>query len=202
MRDLIQASFTAAERTLKAFEADEVNFAVLEKIARLIAERFARGGKVIVFGNGGSMCDAMHFAEEFTGRFRHDRKALPAIAISDPSHLTCVGNDYGFEQIFARGVEAYAAPEDVVLGISTSGNSPNVLKGLETAQELGCHTIALLGGDGGKIAGICDLELSVPGASSDRIQELHTTILHIIIECVEAQLFPSNASGEIRPCEN
>lgn len=199
MRDLIQASCTAAGRTLKAFLAGEGNFAAIENVARLIAERFARGGKVIVFGNGGSMCDAMHFAEELTGRFRRDRKALPAIALSDPSYLTCVGNDYGFEQVFARGVEAYAVAGDVVLGLSTSGNSPNVIRALATARELGCHTITLLGNDGGKLDGTCDLQITVPGEHSDRIQELHTLILHIIIECVERLLFADAASGDITP---
>ncbi|MDD4224722.1 MAG: SIS domain-containing protein [Candidatus Cloacimonetes bacterium] len=197
MRDLIQSSFTAAGRGLKAFLANEENFAAIEKAARLIADCFARGGKVIAFGNGGSMCDAMHFAEEFTGRFRRDRKALPAIALSDPSQLTCVGNDYGFEQVFARGVEAFARPGDVVLGISTSGNSDNVIKGLEAARLLGCHTLALLGKNGGKLAGSCGLEIIVPGEHSDRIQELHTLILHIIIEGVEELLFADEASGGI-----
>lgn len=195
MRELIQNSFTAAGRSLKAFLADEGNFVTIEKMARLIADCFARGGKVIVFGNGGSMCDAMHFAEEFTGRFRRDRNALPAIAISDPSHLTCVGNDYGFSEVFARGVEAFAAAGDVVLGISTSGNSGNVIRGLETARDLGCHSFALLGKDGGQIAGSCELELIVPGQHSDRIQELHTLILHIIIEGVEKLLSGDEASG-------
>jgi D-sedoheptulose 7-phosphate isomerase len=199
MRELIQASCTAAGRNLKAFLAEAGNFAAIENAARLIAQGFARGGKVIAFGNGGSMCDAMHFAEELTGRFRRDRKALPAIALSDPSHLTCVGNDYGFEQVFARGVEAYAAAGDVVLGLSTSGNSPNVIRGLATARELGCHTIALLGKDGGQLAGSCELQIIVPGEHSDRIQELHTLILHIIIECVERLLFGDVASGDIKP---
>lgn len=199
MRETIQASFTAAGRGLKAFLADEGNFAAIEKVARLLAERFAQGGKVIAFGNGGSMCDAMHFAEEFTGRFRRNRKALPAIALSDPAFLTCVGNDYGFEQVYARGVEAFAKPGDVALGISTSGNSPNVISGLATARELGCHSIALLGKDGGKIAGTCELQIIAPGEHSDRIQELHTLILHIIIECVERLLFGDAASGDIRP---
>ncbi len=199
MRELIQASCTAAGRNLKAFVAEAGNFAAIENAARLIAQGFARGGKVIAFGNGGSMCDAMHFAEELTGRFRRDRKALPAIALSDPSHLTCVGNDYGFEQVFARGVEAYAAAGDVVLGLSTSGNSPNVIRGLATARELGCHTIALLGKDGGQLAGTCELQIIVPGEHSDRIQELHTLILHIIIECVERLLFGDVASGDIKP---
>lgn len=199
MRELIQASCTAAGRNLKAFLAEAGNFAAIENAARLIAQGFARGGKVIAFGNGGSMCDAMHFAEELTGRFRRDRKALPAIALSDPSHLTCVGNDYGFEQVFARGVEAYAAAGDVVLGLSTSGNSPNVIRGLATARELGCHTIALLGKDGGQLAGSCELQIIVPGEHSDRIQELHTLILHIIIECVERLLFGDVASGDKNP---
>ncbi|HOY85386.1 MAG TPA: D-sedoheptulose 7-phosphate isomerase [Candidatus Syntrophosphaera sp.] len=199
MRELIQASCTAAGRNLKAFVAEAGNFAAIENAARLIAQGFARGGKVIAFGNGGSMCDAMHFAEELTGRFRRDRKALPAIALSDPSHLTCVGNDYGFEQVFARGVEAYAAAGDVVLGLSTSGNSPNVIRGLATARELGCHTIALLGKDGGQLAGTCELQIIVPGEHSDRIQELHTLILHIIIECVERLLFGDVASGDKNP---
>lgn len=199
MRELIQASCTAAGRNLKAFVAEAGNFAAIEYAARLIAQGFARGGKVIAFGNGGSMCDAMHFAEELTGRFLRDRKALPAIALSDPSHLTCVGNDYGFEQVFARGVEAYAAAGDVVLGLSTSGNSPNVIRGLATARELGCHTIALLGKDGGQLAGSCELQIIVPGEHSDRIQELHTLILHIIIECVERLLFGDVASGDIKP---
>lgn len=199
MRELIQASCTAAGRNLKAFLAEAGNFAAIENAARLIEQGFARGGKVIAFGNGGSMCDAMHFAEELTGRFRRDRKALPAIALSDPSHLTCVGNDYGFEQVFARGVEAYAAAGDVVLGLSTSGNSPNVIRGLATARELGCHTIALLGKDGGQLAGSCELQIIVPGEHSDRIQELHTLILHIIIECVERLLFGDVASGDKNP---
>jgi D-sedoheptulose 7-phosphate isomerase len=198
MRELIQASCTAASHALETFLADDGNFVAIENIARLIARRFDCGGKVIVFGNGGSICDAMHFAEELTGRFRRDRKALPAIALSDPSHITCVGNDYGFEQVFAWGVGAYAVAEDVVLGISTSGNSPNVIRALETARELGCHTIALLGRDGGRLAGSCEFQIIVPGEHSDRIQELHTLILHIIIECVERLLF-ADASGDIRP---
>ncbi|MBW6514651.1 MAG: D-sedoheptulose 7-phosphate isomerase [Candidatus Syntrophosphaera sp.] len=190
MRDIIQESFAAAGRTLKAFLQEEGNFAEMERVAVRIADCFRQGGKVIIFGNGGSMCDAMHFAEELTGRFHQDRKALPAIALSDPSHLTCVGNDYGFEQVFARGVEAYAKPEDVVIGISTSGNSPNVIKALDSARNLGCTTFALLGKEGGKLRGSCDLELIVTAASTDRIQEIHTIILHILIECVESQLFP------------
>ncbi len=195
MRDIIQRSFTAADRTLKAFLADEANFATIEGVASRIAASLEQGGKVIIFGNGGSMCDAMHFAEELTGRFHQDRPPLPAIAISDPSHITCVGNDYGFNEIFSRGVKAYAKPGDVVIGISTSGNSPNVIKGLEAAREADCQTVSLLGKDGGKLKGKCDLELIVPVQTTDRIQEIHTMALHIIIECVEHILFGFGKPG-------
>ncbi len=189
MIKLIQNSLTAAGLTFKAFVENDQNQRQIAAIAHLIAESYRKQGKVIIFGNGGSMCDAMHFAEELTGRFRQDRPALPAIAISDPSHLTCVGNDYGFEQIFARGVEAYATDGDVVIGISTSGNSPNIIKALETARDKGCSTVALLGRDGGKLKGTCDRELIVAASTTDRIQEIHTLILHILIECVEHELF-------------
>jgi D-sedoheptulose 7-phosphate isomerase len=135
------------------------------------------------------MCDAMHFAEELTGRFRQDRPPLPAIAISDPSHITCVGNDYGFDEIFARGVQAYGKPNDVAIGISTSGNSENILRALDRAISMGLKTVALLGKDGGKLKGLCDLELIIPGETSDRIQEVHMAILHILIEKIERDLF-------------
>lgn len=189
MNSKIQEALNTASNTLKAFMADEQNTAAIAEIALLIAECYRQKGKVIIFGNGGSMCDAMHFAEELTGRFRKDRQALPAIAINDPSHITCVGNDYGFENIFARAVEAYAAPKDVVIGISTSGNSPNIIKALRRAEDLACSTVALLGKDGGKLSGTCDYQIIVPAETSDRIQEIHTLILHILIEMIEHELF-------------
>lgn len=189
MRDLIFSSLGAAAATLNAFLREEANLAGVERIARLLAQTFKSGGKALIFGNGGSLTDAMHFAEELTGRFRIDRPALPAIAIADPSHLTCVGNDYGFEQVFSRGVEALARPGDVVIGLSTSGNSPNVIRGLEAAKRLGCATVALLGGSGGKLGGLADHQLIAPAATSDRIQELHAVILHILVDCVERELF-------------
>lgn len=182
--------FQKAQSTLQGFCADEGNIGILAEMASLIAAAYRRGNKVIIFGNGGSMCDAMHFAEELTGRFHQDRPALPAIAVSDPSHLTCVANDYGFEYVFARAVEAYAKPEDVVIGISTSGNSPNVIKALSRAHELDCFTLALLGKDGGRLKGECDYELIVQAETTDRIQEVHTTILHILIQMIEGELFP------------
>lgn len=189
MLDLIQKSFSEAEKTLKNFITNPRNIETIEKIADLIAEAFERDNKVIIFGNGGSMCDAMHFAEELTGHFRQNRKALPAFAISDPAYITCVANDYGFEEIYSRGVEAYAQAGDIVIGISTSGNSLNVIKGLQKALNLDCFTVALLGGNGGKIAGTCDFEIVVPSFATERIQEIHIMIIHIIIELIEQRLF-------------
>lgn len=177
---------------LENFIKEEEERRETEKVAKELADVFTKGNKVLICGNGGSNCDALHFAEEFTGRFRGDRKALPAIAISDSSHITCVGNDYGFDYIFSRGVEAYGKGGDMFFGISTSGNSPNVIKAVEAAKKLGMKTCVLLGKDGGKLKGMCDYEFIIPGKTSDRIQEIHMMILHIIIEGVERIMFPEN----------
>ena len=177
---------------LENFIKEEEERRETEKVAKELAEVFTKGNKVLICGNGGSNCDALHFAEEFTGRFRGDRKALPAIAISDSSHITCVGNDYGFDYIFSRGVEAYGKEGDMFFGISTSGNSPNVIKAIEAAKAIGMKTCVLLGKDGGKLKGMCDYEFIIPGKTSDRIQEIHMMILHIIIEGVERIMFPEN----------
>jgi D-sedoheptulose 7-phosphate isomerase len=160
------------------------------KLSEQIAATFQQGGKVLIAGNGGSACDAMHFAEEFTGRYRKNRRALPVISLTDPSHITCVGNDFGFEEIFARGVEAYGKPGDLFIGISTSGNSENVIRAVKKAKELKMTTTAFLGKDGGKLKSQCDVEFIVPAQTADRIQEIHMTILHIVIEGVERILFP------------
>ena len=189
MRRIIQNSLREALQTLLGFMEQEANLRELEAVAGLVAGCLKAGNKVLVFGNGGSMADAMHFAEELTGRFRKDRKALPAIALSDPSFLTCVANDYGFDQVFARGVQAYAIPGDVAIGISTSGDSPNIIQGLAAARGAACHTVLLSGASGGALAGVCDHQLLVPASSTARIQELHTLILHTLIECVEHLLF-------------
>jgi|TARA_B110000467_G_scaffold163599_1_gene189999 D-sedoheptulose 7-phosphate isomerase len=147
------------------------------------------GGKVISCGNGGSMSDAMHFAEEMTACFRDKRQALPAIAISDPSHITCTANDYGFEQVFSRYVEALGQPQDVLLAISTSGNSANVLKAAETAKIKGMKVVALSGKDGGKLAFLADVEMRVPhNGYADRIQEVHIKLIHILIDQLEQRL--------------
>ncbi|MCM2357340.1 MAG: D-sedoheptulose 7-phosphate isomerase [Geobacteraceae bacterium] len=172
---------------------DEVERQLTDRIAAfvdLLAEALERGNKVLVMGNGGSAADAQHFAAEIVGRFRLERRALPAIALStDTSILTAIGNDYGFELIFKRQVEALAEAGDVVVGISTSGSSNNVYGALLLARERGCRTVGLLGRDGGTIAGIADISLTIPAQETPRIQEAHITIIHIVCELVEKRLF-------------
>jgi D-sedoheptulose 7-phosphate isomerase len=185
-------SYIKTYNLLERFIKEEEKSNITEKVARDLAEAFENGNKALICGNGGSNCDALHFAEEFTGRFRGDRRALPAISLSDSSHITCVGNDYGFDYIFSRGVEAYGKEGDFFIGISTSGNSANVIKAVEAAKKLGLKTCLLLGKDGGKLKGMCDYEFIIPGETSDRIQEIHMMILHIIIEGVEKIMFPEN----------
>lgn len=177
---------------LKDFIEKEEKEKITDKIAIELSNIFNNGGKVLIAGNGGSNCDALHFAEEFTGRFRGNRRALPAIAISDSSHITCVGNDFGFDYIFSRGVEAYGKEGDMFIGISTSGNSENILKAVQIAKDMGIKTVGLLGKDGGKLKGMCEYEFVIPGLTSDRIQEIHMMILHIVIEGVERIMFPEN----------
>lgn len=163
----------------------------IEAAARQIAHCFQTGNKLIIAGNGGSLCDASHFAEELTGVFRGLRRALPAIALSEPGHLTCTGNDLGFEWVFARGVQAYGKPGDIFIGLTTSGNSPNIIKAIEAAKDLDLYTICFLGKEGGKLKGAADLEIIISGfQTSDRIQEAHMAAIHVIIEMVERLLFP------------
>ena len=192
LKENIRNSYLTAFETVKAFVENEENIEKTEKIAQELAQAYKNGKKSLIAGNGGSNCDAMHFAEEFTGRFRKDRKALPSISISDSSHITCVGNDYGFDFIFAKGVEAFGQEGDFFFGISTSGNSKNIIEAVKSAKERNLKTVALLGKDGGKLKGVCDYEVIIPGETSDRIQEVHIMILHIIIEGVERILFPEN----------
>ncbi|MDR3258716.1 MAG: D-sedoheptulose 7-phosphate isomerase [Fusobacteriaceae bacterium] len=177
---------------LRDFIEVETKLKMTEKIADEITKVFKNGNKILICGNGGSNCDALHFAEEFTGKFRKERRALPVISISESSHITCVGNDYGFEYIFSRGVEAYGKNGDFLIVISTSGNSANIIEAVKSAQQIGIKTCALLGKDGGKLRDICDYQFIIPGVTSDRIQEIHMMILHIIIEGVERNMFPEN----------
>jgi D-sedoheptulose 7-phosphate isomerase len=156
----------------------------------LLVETYTRGGKLLVMGNGGSAADAQHFVAEIVGRFKMERRGLPAIALStDTSILTAIGNDYGYDMVFRRQVEALAVAGDVVVGISTSGNSPNVLQALELAREKGCRTIGLLGKDGGSIKAVCDIALIVPTNDTPRVQEGHITIIHIVCDLLEKTLF-------------
>ena len=185
-------SFQDAYSTLADFITNPENISKVHKLAELMAERFNEGKKVIIFGNGGSACDAAHFAEEFTGRYRKDRRALPVITVNDAGHITCVSNDYGFEEVFSRMVEAFCSEKDIVIGLSTSGNSANVVKAMEAAKDRDAVTVALIGKDGGKMKGRYDFEWIIPGETSDRIQEIHMLILHILIEGVERILFPEN----------
>jgi len=162
----------------------------IAEMGTLISDALAKGNKLLVMGNGGSAADSQHFVAEIVGRFKMERTALPAVALStDTSIITAIGNDYGFDAIFSRQVEALAAPGDIVVGISTSGNSPNVLKALLAARERGCRTIGLLGKDGGSIKAVCDLPLVMPTNDTPRIQEGHITVIHIVCDLVEKKLF-------------
>lgn len=182
-----------AADVLNQFLSDQVNISLIEQTAGLMAEAIDKGKKIIACGNGGSHCDAMHFAEELTGRYRDHRRSLPAIAISDVSHLTCTGNDYGFEFIFSRFVEGLGQPGDILLGISTSGNSANIIKAVEAAHEKGMRTVVLTGKNGGKLATMADLEIRVPHQGyADRIQEVHIKIIHILILLIEKMVTPQN----------
>jgi D-sedoheptulose 7-phosphate isomerase len=162
----------------------------IQNAARVISDCFRKGNKLLIAGNGGSLCDAMHFAEELTGIFRHKRKALPAIALSDPAHLSCMANDVGYHDVFSRAVEALGREGDVFVALTTSGNSQNLIHAVEMAKTMGLKTISFLGKTGGKLKGVSDLEWIINGFSySDRIQEAHMTAIHIIIEMIEHELF-------------
>jgi len=188
-QNLILQELKQAESVLNSFLSDPANIANIEKAANLMVESLKNGGKIISCGNGGSSCDAMHFAEELSGRYRDNRRAIPALSISDPSHITCVGNDYGYDFIFSRYLEALGNKGDVLLGITTSGNSANVLKAAETAREKGLTVIGLTGKNGGKMGPLCDVEIRVPHLGyADRIQEVHIKIIHIFILLIEKGL--------------
>ncbi len=183
---IVRKELEEAAMVLNRFLDDEGNIRAIDDAAQLLANSFKQGKKVLSCGNGGSHCDAMHFAEELTGRFRENRPGYPAIAISDPSHLSCVSNDFGYEYVFSRYLEAVGAEGDVLLGISTSGNSGNILKAVEAAREQRMKVILLSGKDGGKMAGMADVEIRVPHFGyADRIQEVHIKAIHIMIQLIE-----------------
>ncbi len=184
----IKKQFEEATEILAKFSNDD-NFTKIEAAGRIMVNAINSGNKIISCGNGGSMCDAMHFAEELSGRYRDDRKALAAISISDPSHISCVGNDYGFEYIFSRYLEGVGQKGDVLLAISTSGNSKNVLNAIEAAKQKGMKVIGLTGKDGGKMADHCDVEIRAPKAVyADRAQEIHIKVIHCFIDFIEKNI--------------
>lgn len=195
MQNKILKSVTdSIEAVAQLQQSHAVNF--IENMATLLAATFEEGNKVIIAGNGGSLCDAAHFAEELTGFFRASRPALPAIALTDAGHITCTANDLNFESVFSRGVEAYGKPGDLFVGLTTSGNSPNIVKAILTAKNLGLKTVAFLGKGGGKLKGVADLELIIDGfTTSDRIQEAHMAAIHIIIEMAEHLLFAESTAA-------
>ena len=193
MSNFIKEGLQEAQLVLNEVLNDSTFQQDIQKCIRLLTDALENKHHLFSCGNGGSMCDSMHFAEELTGRFRKDRPSLPAMAIADPSHLTCVGNDYGYEYIFSRHLEGWGKEGDVLLAISTSGNSPNVIEAVKTAQSKKMKTIGLLGKSGGKLSGMVDIPLIVPFTkSTDRIQEIHIKIIHLFIEGIERKLFPNN----------
>jgi D-sedoheptulose 7-phosphate isomerase len=183
-------SFREAQDCLASFMSNAENLLLVEEIATQVAAAFRGGHKILAAGNGGSMCDAMHFAEEWSGRYRSDRAPMPALALSDPSHLSCVGNDYGFSEVFARQVSALGNAGDILFLFTTSGKSPNLLRAAEEARKKEMVVVGLLGRGGGSLKDLCTLPIVVPGETSDRIQELHIKIVHIVIEAAERALFP------------
>jgi D-sedoheptulose 7-phosphate isomerase len=187
-KEVLKRAFGEAGRVLAAFSSDSQAVARAASLLETVAGALRSGRKVLVCGNGGSLCDAAHFAEELTGRFRKDREPLAAIACADPGHITCVANDYGFDEVFSRWVRALGRSGDVLIVLSTSGNSENCVRAAVAAKELGLKTCAMLGRGGGRLRGKCDIEIIVPGETSDRIQELHMLILHAVVEGVEATL--------------
>lgn len=190
--DSIRNALLDAQDLLNHFLQDHNNLTSISDMATDIREIFDNGGKVYTCGNGGSMCDAIHFAEECTGKFRNNRIPLPAIAFSDPGNLTCIANDFGFDEVFSRQIQASGQSEDLLIVISTSGNSTNIIRAAETAKTLNMQVIGLLGKDGGKVKQYCDRAIIAPGNTADRIQEIHIKVIHILIEHIERLMFPEN----------
>ena len=189
MLEQIKTNFNEARKVLDQFENNPENWVSFEKAGKLMVNAIKSKNFIYSCGNGGSMCDAMHFAEELSGRFRLDLPAFPAIAISDPSHMSCVGNDYGFEFVFSRFLEGTARTGDVLLAISTSGNSKNIINAAVTAKIKGMSVVGLTGKNGGALASLCDVELRIPDTEfADRVQEMHIKIIHSLIHYIEISL--------------
>ena len=185
---MVRQRLAEAASLLQEFRQDQAVLEAFEAFVSAVVDCFRRRGRVLVCGNGGSMCDAMHFAEEWSGRFKEDREPYPAIALSDPAHLSCVANDYGYEQVFARQVKALGHPGDVLVVLTTSGKSRSIVRAAEVARTQGLTVVGCLGKGGGEVRDLCDIVLHAPGETSDRIQELHMLALHIVIEEAERRL--------------
>lgn len=188
----IQSSLLESQNVLNKFVEDPQSVKKIEQAIQVFVDTFQNKGRVFSCGNGGSMCDSLHFAEELTGRYRKDRAPLPATGISEAGHITCIANDFGFEYIFSRFVEAWGQKGDALLAISTSGNSANVIKAVEVAKAKGMKIVGLLGKDGGKLKDMVDVAIIIPCPITDRIQEVHIKCIHIFIEGIERQIFPEN----------
>lgn len=184
-KEIVAHSLLDAQTRLNTFVANPANLDTIDDMAGWMKTVFEHDGRIFICGNGGSLCDAMHFAEECTGKFRDPRHPLPVMALADPAHLTCVANDFGFDEVFVRPIKAFGQPGDLLIAISTSGNSANVIRAAQVAQGGGMGVFGLLGRDGGKLKPHCDLYLIAPGETSDRIQEIHMMVLHILVESVE-----------------
>lgn len=192
MENIVKNTLTEASAALESFLKDETAIAAVSNAGKALVKCFSTGGRAFSCGNGGSMCDAMHFAEELSGRYRLDRRALPASAISDPGHISCVGNDYGYNKIFSRYLEAHAKKGDILLAISTSGTSNNVVVAAEYARENDINVIGLTGRKKSPLGEMADIEICTPaGEYADRVQELHIKVIHILIELVERSMFPA-----------
>ena len=191
MKDIIQQNLEEAQKVLQIFLTNPLQIQKIESVADCLVEALQTGKKILSCGNGGSHCDAMHFAEELSGRYRENRPALAAMAISDPSHITCVANDFGYNYIYSRFIEGLGNSGDVLFGISTSGNSENIVEAVIAAQKKGMKVVLLTGKDGGKLANFSDvLEIRVDHFGfADRIQEIHIKIIHILIQLIEKKMF-------------
>ena len=188
--DTIRSQFLEAQEILTSFISDDANILAIENAGALIVNSFKQKGKLMSCGNGGSMCDAMHFAEELSGRFRNNRPSLPALSISDPSYMSCVINDYGADAVFSRFIEGMGFPGDVLIAISTSGNSKNVINAAQTAKAKGMKVIALTGKTGGELAALADVEIRAPHSEyADRVQEIHIKVIHSLIHYIELNMF-------------
>jgi len=190
LKDIIQQSLRESQDVLAQFLSDPSKLDAIEKAADCLVDALQQGKKILSCGNGGSHCDAMHFAEELSGRYRENRPALAAMAISDPSHITCVSNDFGYNYIYSRFIEGLGNQGDVLVGISTSGQSVNIIEAVKAAQEKGMQVVLLTGKDGGALAGMGAIEIRVDHFGfADRIQEIHIKVIHILIQLIEAKIF-------------